>query len=57
MTDTDSFIYEIKTEDVLKNLWEHKQFFGYFGYSKDSPYYDETNKKVSGKFNDKWSYY
>ena len=33
-------------------LWKYKEEFDYSGYPKDSPYYDETNKKVVGKFKD-----
>ena len=49
-TDTDSLYYNNQTQDLEKELFEHKEFFDYSDYPKDSPYYDPTNKKVVGKF-------
>ena len=43
-------MYEIKTDDVYKDLWEHKERFNNSDYPKDAKYYDGTNKKVIGKF-------
>ena len=45
-TDTDSLYYEIKTDDVYKDFFEHKDLFDFASYSKSSPYYDPTNNKV-----------
>jgi len=50
MTDTDSFVYKIKIEDFYKDMFEDKEDFDMSAYSKDNQFYDETNKKVSGKF-------
>jgi hypothetical protein len=52
MTDTDSLVYEIRTEDFYKDMYEMKQHFDMSEYSKSNPIYDETNKKVIGKFKD-----
>jgi hypothetical protein len=62
MTDTDSFVYKIETEDFYKDMYDDKQYYDlseYEQYDKDgndySPhyqYYDETNKKVLGMFKD-----
>ena len=54
-TDTDSLMYEIKTDDVYKDFtkigvkqdcWDNSD------YPKDSPYFSAHNKKVIGKFKD-----
>ena len=52
-TDTDSLTYEIETKDVYKDFWQDKNKFDNSDYPKDSKFYDETNKKVIGKFKDK----
>ncbi len=48
MTDTDSLVYEIRTEDFYKDMYEMKQHFDMSEYSKSNPIYDETNKKQLG---------
>ena len=40
-TDTDSLIYEIKTEDVYKDFSSDKEMFGFSNYSTKSKYYDD----------------
>ena len=50
--DTDSLTYEIETEDVYQDFWNDKDKFDNSDYPKNSPYYDESNKKVIGKFKD-----
>ena len=52
MTDTDSLVYEIKTDDFYKDMYDMKHHFDMSEYSKQNPIYDETNKKVIGKFKD-----
>ena len=52
MTDTDSFVYKIKTEDFYKDMHDSKSDYDMSEYSKDSQFYDESNKKVLGKFKD-----
>lgn len=52
MTDTDSLVYHIETEDFYKDMYEMREHFDMSEYSKTNPIYDETNKKVIGKFKD-----
>jgi hypothetical protein len=51
-TDTDSLCYEIKCDDVYKDMFAMKEHFDFSDYPKDSPFYDTSNKKVIGKFKD-----
>jgi len=51
-TDTDGLTYEIEAEDVYKDFWKYRKKFDNSDYSKDSKYYDDTNKKVIGKMKD-----
>ena len=51
-TDTDSLTYEIETEDVYRDFWNDKDKFDNSDYPENSPFYDNTNKKVIGKFKD-----
>jgi hypothetical protein len=54
MTDTDSFIYEIETEDLYQDILTHKiqDQFDFSDYPKDHPLYSTKNKKVIGMFKD-----
>ena len=47
-------IYEIETDDIYKDMSENgfKEYFDFIDYPKNHPFYDETNKKVIGKFKD-----
>ena len=54
-TDTDSLTYEIEAEDVYQDFWNDKEKFDNSDYPESSPYFDETNKKVIGKFKDEAS--
>ena len=51
-TDTDSFVLHIKTEDVYDDFKEIKNEMDFSGYDKSHKCYDNTNKKVLGKFKD-----
>ena len=51
-TDTDSLTYEIEAEDVYQDFWNDKDKFDNSDYPKNSPYCNEINKKVIGKFKD-----
>ena len=51
-TGTDSFTYEIKSENVYEEFFKWKDLFDFSNYSKDSKFFDETNKKVIGKMKD-----
>ena len=53
-TDTDSLTYEIKSENVYENFFKWKDLFDFSNYSKDSKFYDDTNKKVIGKMKDEY---
>ena len=51
-TDTDSLTYEIKADDVYQDFWKDKHLFDNSDYTKNSPFFDNSNKKVIGKFKD-----
>ena len=44
-TDTDSLTYEIKSENVYQEFYKWKDLFDFSNYSKDSKFFDDTNKK------------
>ncbi|KAF4526571.1 hypothetical protein B566_EDAN009587 [Ephemera danica] len=50
--DTDSFIYEIRTEDFYKDMEVFSQRMDTSDYPKDHHLYNEVNKKVLGMFKD-----
>ena len=43
--DTDSLTYEIKSENVYEEFFQWKNLFDFSNYSKDSTFFNETNKK------------
>ena len=45
-TDTDSLTYEIQSENVYEDVFKWKDLFDFSNYSKDSKFYDNTNKKL-----------
>ena len=47
--DTDSLMYEIKTEDVYEDFSSNKQMFDLSNYSTKSKYHDDSNRLVIGK--------
>ena len=47
-TDTDSLMYEMKTEDVC----EGKEMFDFSNYSHKSKHYNDSNKLLVGKMKD-----
>ena len=51
-TDTDSFIIQVETDDVYKDMLEDKNLYDFSEYPIDHPNYDITNKKVLGTFKD-----
>ena len=51
-TDTNSLTYEIKSKDVYEEFFKWKDLFDFSNYSKDSKFFNETNKKVIGKMRD-----
>ena len=52
-TDTDSLTYEIQSENVYEEF-KWKDLFGFSNHSKDSKFFDDTNKKVIGKMKDEY---
>ena len=51
-TDTDSLTYKIESEDIYQDFWYDKDKFDNSDYPENSPYHDNTNRKVIGKFKD-----
>ena len=49
LTDTDSLVYEIKTEDVYEGFYQDKNLFDFSDYPLHSKFFDRVNKKVIGK--------
>jgi hypothetical protein len=52
MTDTDSLVYCIKTDDVYKDFEGIKEMLDTSDYPESHPLYLAENKKVIGKFKD-----
>ena len=44
-TDTDSSMYEIKTEDVYEDFSSNKKMFDFSNYSTKSKYYDNSKNQ------------
>ena len=44
-TDTGSFVYQIKTEDVYEDFYQDKNLFDFSDYPSDSKFFDLVNKK------------
>ena len=53
-TDPDSLTYEIKSENVYEKFYKWIDLFDFSNYSKDSNFFDDTNKKVIGKIKDEY---
>ena len=47
--DTESLVYEIKTEDVYEDFYKDKDLFDFSDYPQNSNFCDLSNKKVIGK--------
>ena len=54
LTDTDSLVYEIKTENGYDDFYQDKNLFDPSDYSLDLKFFDPTNKKVIGKMKDEF---
>ena len=50
--DTDSFMYNIRSADIYKDMLEHADNFDTSEYPQDHICYDPKNSKVLGKFKD-----
>lgn len=48
-TETDSLLYEIRTDNAHKDFYEDKNTFGFGGYPRDSNFFNLVNKKAIGK--------
>ena len=53
-TDTDSPTYEIKSKIVYEEFYKRKDLFDFRNYSKDSRFFNETNKKIVSKMKDEF---
>ena len=53
-TDTDSLVYEIKTEDVYEDLYKDKNLLDFTDYPLNSKSFDPDNKKVIGRMKDQF---
>ena len=51
-TDTDSLMYLIECRDLYQQLQLDRELFDFSDYPRNSFMFDETNKKVLGKFKD-----
>ena len=54
-TDTDSLVYEIRGSNVYEQCFKDKHLFDFSGYSKDSVYSCDLNKKALGKMKDEFN--
>ena len=50
-----SLTYEIKSKNVYEEFYKWEDLFDFSNYSKDSKFFDETNKKVIGKMKDEFA--
>ena len=48
-TDTNSLMYEIKSEDVYEEFFKHKYLFDFSNFLKGSKFYDIQNETVADK--------
>ena len=53
-TDTDNLTCEIKSENVYEEFFKWKDLLDCSNYSKDSKFFNETNKNVIGKMKDEF---
>ena len=53
-TDTDSLVYEIKTEDGYEDFYQDINLFHFNDYPLHSKVFDPVNKKVIGKMKDEF---
>ena len=49
-TDTDSFIIQVETDNIYKDMLENKNLYDFSEYPTNHPNYNIINKKVLGKF-------
>ena len=51
-TDTDSLCYHIRTDDFYTDMRDSKELYDMSNFDPSNEFYDDTNKKVLGKFKD-----
>ena len=51
-TDTDSFVIEVETYDIYKDMYDDKHLYDFSDYPTNHPNYSLNNKKVYGIFKD-----
>ena len=51
-TDTDSFVIEVETDDIYKDMYEDRHLYDFSDYPTNHPNYSLNNKKVYGIFKD-----
>ena len=51
-TDTDSFIVQVETDEIYKDMLEDKNLYDFSEYPTDHPNQNIKNKKILGKFKD-----
>ena len=49
LTDTDTLIREIRTEDIYQDISRDKEMFDFRNYSAEPKYYDDSSKLVIGE--------
>ena len=49
LTDTDSLVYEIKTEDVYEDFYQDKNLFDFSYYPLNLKLFDPVNKRLLAK--------
>ena len=49
---TDSLLYQFQTDDVYEYFYADKHLFNFWGYEKESPFYNDENKKVISRMKD-----
>ena len=53
-TDTDSLVYEIKTDGVYEDFYKDKNLFDFNDHPHDTKFFNLVNKKVIGKMKDEF---
>ena len=51
-TDTDSFVIEVETDDIYKDMLNDSHLYDFSEYNENHPNYSLESKKVLGKFKD-----
>ena len=51
-TDTDSLCYHVRTDDLYQEMKAESHLYDLSNFPESSPFYDDVNKKVLGKFKD-----